>query len=413
MLLVIFTQFCAGLYVLAITKLLSVYLLKSVFGQYALASSLVFLLLSLPFNSFNMGALRFSSRVSKRHTTKANYLTSMVSLYGIFLVIQLLVLILFWLNSASSFWKSVIPALFIYTVSRVLVTFLLNFYSGSRQRYMACKLSVVSLLCGVVSLWGYLGEAGRPSLSMVFYILAVSNFLSVFLCDGIGLFRVILVSPVVRKKYWMRSANFSMPLLAISWFVWFRSMASRWFLSWFVTKQAVATFSILSSLAIMLPMFAMGVLGSYFAPICYQNEPTQRGFTRRLVKKASLIALFSSIIFLVFLYLFKIWIVILFSSEKYVGYAWMLPAMIFSYSMFAISQFSSIVAQAEMRTNKLLLPNLFIDVLSLLIGYFAVKYHGLFGAYCVFNFTYIMLAIVIYVVNMFDFTVYGFMRYEK
>ena len=81
-------------------------------------------------------------------------------------------------------------------------------------------------------------------------------------------------------------------------------MTGRWYLDYFLDKEAVASFTILTSLTLIVPSILQSFIGTFFIPILYQKENKNRGQTRSFLKIIipAIFIIFSIAFILIFLF---------------------------------------------------------------------------------------------------------------
>ena len=156
----------------------------------------------------------------------------------------------------------------------------------------------------------------------------------------------------------------------------------------------------MGSLALVAPAALQGVIGSFFIPIIYQKENSQKGYTRKFLKLLlpSLAAFF--LVSFTIVYYFKDLIVVLLTDEKYLSIAWMLPWMFLTYCLYVLSMISTYELFAHNQTKKLILSSVLPGIFALIGGYFLIGRYGLEGALYNYILTYTSYAfLTLYAVN--------------
>jgi O-antigen/teichoic acid export membrane protein len=183
-------------------------------------------------------------------------------------------------------------------------------------------------------------------------------------------------------------------------------MSNRWYLEWFVDTESVAIFTVLASIALILPTAIQSLVNAYYIPIIYQKENKQPGYTAKFMNRFAIYFVVFSSFLAFFLSIFSSEVVVLFSSAVYVDYAPALTWMVFAYSLYILSSIMAIEVFAAKKTFYLLLPNIVPGIISMLLGYYMIKKYGLDGAFYSYLITYSAYAVLMFA------TIYVFRRKE-
>lgn len=392
---VFLNQALFGLMPLVLLKLLSHYLTPALFGYYSLISSLIALMLALPFDSLSQGVIRKVTSYADTQAKLLNFIISSLGLYLFFVAFYLLaILIVASMPWLPKFWHDCLWIMFLYTCSQLFYSYLIAFFNGIRKRILSLILVLLILCANTLSLLVYFVYFRTDDLFVVFAVLtyssmAVSVVVFWFYFRNSFLVKHYQFDAQIGRAIW----RFSYPLVLMGVFIWLRNMLSRWLLDIFVDKEAVAVFSILSTLTIMVPTALQGILSNYYAPIFYAQEERQPGYTRAIMKRLGYWFLGFAVLSAIIVWCFDTQIVRLFSSSHYLAYAWMLSPMYFIFALYIISVFTTYIIFAEKRTRVLVLPNILLAGLSVISGFFLIKYYGLLGAFLNFIITYFIYAI--------------------
>jgi O-antigen/teichoic acid export membrane protein len=92
-------------------------------------------------------------------------------------------------------------------------------------------------------------------------------------------------------------------------------------------------------------------------------------------------------------YLFKDFIVVLLTDDKYLSVSWILPWMFLAYSLYVLSMISTYELFAHNQTKKLILSSILPGIIAFLGGYFLIKDYGIEGALYNYMLTYISYAL--------------------
>lgn len=382
-------------------KLLAVSLSKTEYGFYALITSFVSLILMLPFTALSQGVSRYVSIYQNKSIYKifiSSSFTLFLFLIGIYIVLGIL-FGSFFLQDID--WEDKFFIIVILIVSEIIKSLFRTINNANRER-KNIAFSVFSEFFFKISIIYIVHTMYSVSIIDVLLALIVSNIVSVIIM--FMKIRKDLSFSSVRNKYFkvhvLRLWLFSYPLLIWAIFGWLRDMSNRWYLDYFLDKEQVALFAMMGSLALVVPVALQGIIGSFFIPIIYQKENSQKGFARKF-----LIILLPSLVILLFIsfvivYFFKDLIVVLLTDEKYLSISWMLPWMFLTYSFYVISMISTYELFAHNQTRKLIVSSVIPGIIAFIGGYFLIKKYGIEGALVNYILTYGSYALLtLYIVN--------------
>lgn len=394
---VFLNQLIFGLTPLILMKLLAQFLPPHYFGLYSLITSMCAFILALPFDPLSHGQIRTLVEYQANNSELATFVISSSFLYGFFLFVYLVIFMIVAFNPiVPIYWRHIAWFLFFFVISQVVWSYFVSFFNGIRKRTYAFFIALIALICNCGALLIYfIGFTGK-SIQIVLFLLAASNLLST----------IIIANGYIRSLFNNTAWHFdkaciqaiwriSCPLIITGVFVWLRSMTNRWLLDWYVDKEAVGAFSILSSIAILVPTALQGILSGYFMPIFYARESVEPGYTRRKTKiLISWMGLFGLITSFIVLVLNK-WIVVIFSAAHYLQYAYLLLPMYISFFIYILGSVSVLVILAEKRTNSMLIPTMFVVCISSGLAVVMTKHWGLNGAVWNFCITYLAFALML------------------
>jgi len=175
-------------------------------------------------------------------------------------------------------------------------------------------------------------------------------------------------------------------------------MSNRWYLDYFLDKEQVALFAMLSSISMIAPTALLGIIGGYFMPIIYQKENQHRGYTRDFLYKLLPIVLMIFSFSFVITYIFKNEIILIIADEKYLSISWMLPWMYLVFCLYTLSMMATYELFAHKQTKKLILSSIIPGVISLFFGYFFIKQYGVEGALYNYIITYLSYTLLTFYV---------------
>jgi len=370
-------------------KLLAVSLSKTDYGFYALIASIIAFVLMMPFTALLQGVSRYVSIYQRRGQYQV-FLSSIfflvLSLVGLYVVLSILIGLFYPLGTE---WRNKYIYIVIFAVSEILKVMFKTINNANRER-KNIAISVFVEFFIKIGLIFTIHKFYSLDILDVLVALTVGNIIAVFIMY-IKSIQYISLSNITRKYFKVHVQRiwlFGYPLLIWAIFGWLRDMSNRWYLDYFLNKEQVALFAMMSSLALVVPVALQGVIGSFFIPIIYQKENTEKGYARRfLIILLPILAIFFLMSFVV-VYFFKDLIVILLTDEKYLSVSWMLPWMFLTYSLYVLSMISTYELFAHNQTKKLIVSTIAPGIISLVCGYFLIKEYETNGALINYMITY-------------------------
>lgn len=382
---------------LLLIKLLAVALSRNDYGYYALIMSISAFVLMMPFTAFMQAISRYLSIYINKNKINEFY-TSIIFIF-IFIVIFYIIISIVLKYFISDNWNDIYFFIVLFICSEIFKTLFYTINNANRKRKNIALSSILEFSMKLFIIY----------ISYQYRIIDISYALLALFCGNI-LATVFLVYSnnssfslnYINKKnleiYFSRIWIFSYPLLIWAIFGWLRDMSNRWYLDYFLDKEHVALFSMMGSLALIAPTALQGFIGSFFIPILYQKENTQKGYTRKFLK------IMLPLVFGIFLisffvtYFFKDFIVLLIADKKYLTISWMLPWMFLVYSFYVISMMSTYELFAHKQTKKLILSSVIPGIISLVCGYSLIKEYGINGALVNYSITYGSYSIFTFIV---------------
>lgn len=372
---------------LLLIKLLAVSLSKNDYGYYALITSISAFVLMMPFTAFMQGISRYLSIYIKKNKIDEFY-TSIIFIF-VSIVIFYLIISFILKYFISEDWNEIYFFIVLFIFSEVFKTLFYTINNANRKRKSVAISSILEFSMKSIIIY----------ISHIYQIIDISyTLLSLFFGNILATMILIYSNnssfsfTYINKKnleiYFSRIWIFSYPLLIWAIFGWLRDMSNRWYLDYFLDKEQVALFAMIGSIALIAPVALQGLIGSFFIPILYQKENSQKGYTRKFLKimLPSVLVIFLISFFIT--YFFKDFIVLLIVDEKYLEISWMLPWMFLVYSFYVLSMMSTYELFAHKQTKKLILSSVVPGIISLVCGYFLIKEYGINGALVNYAITY-------------------------
>lgn len=385
---------------LLLIKLLAITLSKETYGHYALILSIVTLVIMLPFNALLQGVSRYISIYQKKLKYN-NFFTAIVLFFLVLLSIYFILSIVFYaFIDSSSKWYNIYFLLFSFVASEVLKILYKTINNANRKRKNIVISVFFEFSTKLIILYLLYILYGSIAIENLIIVFVLSNIISVIIMNHINknIFSLSTLKIKEIKFFILRVWLFSSPLVIWAIFGWLRDMSNRWYLDYFLDKEYVALFAMMSSIAMIAPVALHGLIDSFFIPILYQNENKTKGHTRQFLFK--LIPIVFTIFILSFMvtYIFKNEIILIIADEKYLEISWMLPWMFLTFCMYSLSMMATYELFAHKQTKKLIWSSVLPGVISMVCGYFLIKEYGINGALYNYIITYLSYALLTFIV---------------
>jgi O-antigen/teichoic acid export membrane protein len=378
---------------IVIMKLLAMYLSKGEYGKLALINSLLALFMILPFNSIIHGIYRYVVEYmeSKKFSEFFSINFSMLS------VIFIGIYVMLWLSLQFFDFelKEYFYIISILVLSEVFKTMMKTIENARRYRKKVALSSLLEFMSKILLIIIFY-QVNVISLQSILLILIIGNVLSIFglMFNNLKIFCIPTIENY--NKIFIPIVLFGIPLIFSQMFGWFRDMSNRWFLEIYVDSESVAAFALMATIASIVPNGFNSLIGSYLVPIIYQKEHSDTGYTEKLLKRIIPKLIFGSLLMGIGVYMFKDFIVILFSDEKYVEHSWMLPPMFVVSSFYVISMIASYKIYSKKKTKLLLYPAVLSAIVAFSSGYILIQKYGLDGAFISYLITYACYALAVF-----------------
>jgi len=392
-------QFTALVGGLVLIKLLSHILSVEVYGYYMLITSIVALVVMLPFSALMQGVNRFISVYQNKNRYKS-FFTTVIYLHLIiillYVILSVVVKIVAPLNDV---WNEIYFSISFFAVSEVFKVLFRTINNANRERK---NISISTILEFIIKIGlSYLAyRLELIDISYLLYIYTLANTISVIFMvnKSSGEFHIsgnnIKESKIIVRRIWA----FSSPLILWAIFGWLRDMSNRWYVDYFLDKEQVAYFSMMASIAMIAPTALQGLIGGFYVPILYQKDNKDKNYIRRfLIRLLPTLLLIFSISTLI-TFIFKEEIVLIITDEKYLGAAWMLPWMFLVFSIYTVSMMATYEIFAHKQTKILIVSTVLPGLISILGGYFLIGTYGMEGALYNYTLTYLSYALLTFYV---------------
>ncbi|TDA69578.1 hypothetical protein E0765_00340 [Sulfuricurvum sp. IAE1] len=380
---------------LLLLKLLAYVLSLQNYGYYSLITSILALIFVFPFGVFLQGVGRYVSVYDNKNQSREFFTIILVLFVIAVIFVATIALLLHNVLSFKKTWHMLYLYVLFLAISEIFKSLFSAINNAKRQRNNLFIASIIEYTAKLSLIYGsylYIDTA----IEKIILALIISNVLAIciMISKNLSLFTIDAFAYQKAKIIIVRIWLFSYPLLIWAFFTWLRDMSNRWYLDYFWDKEKVALFTMLASIALIMPTALQSLIGSFFLPILYQNHNTNKNF----INTFSTIVLPTIFILLciasVFVYVFKHEIILLIADSKYLELSWMLPWMFIIYSFYIISTLASYELFVHKATKKLIISSTLPGVISITFGYYLIKVNGLEGALYNYAITYLSFSVL-------------------
>lgn len=383
---------------LVLIKLLSTELTKTDYAVYALLMSLVAFISTMPFTALAQGYIRYVSIYSNKNQLQSFYVFTLITTIVILLFYLLVGFLTNVMFLEGTFWGEYFYLIAVLVFTEIFKITYRTFENAARNRVGFANSIIaeffikISVLLIAFNYW----SAGIEAIIAAFIF---ANLVSILLVTRFKFLTHLQTTRRFNKVVLKRILIFSAPLIIWGLFGWSRDMSGRWILDIYTTKEQVAAFALMASIAMIGPGAVQSLIGAYLVPILYEKENHQTGYTRKVLIKLIPILLVGLVIATGLLVFIKNWVVMIIADEKYLEEAWMLPIMFFAYGLFVISMMSTYEIFAHKQTKLMLWPNVISGLVALVLGLLLTQYFGLHGMVIAFVVAYISYAIITFQIS--------------
>ncbi len=383
---------------IVIMKLLAIYLAKGEYGKFALINSLVALFMILPFNAIIHGIYRYVAEYmdTKRFSKFFSINIFMVSIIFIGAYIAICFALQFFDFELKQYFL-LVSLLVLSEIYKTMLKYIENARRYRKKIAFSSLLEFASKIILIVSLaW-----LEVISVENILIVLIIGNTISILVL----MYRnwIHLHIPLFDNYYkiFIPIVVFGIPLIFSQLFGWARDMSGRWFLEIYVDSESVAIFALMATIAAIIPSGLNSFIGSYLVPILYQKEHSDKGYTKKILKKIIPQLLFGVVFVTIIIYFLRDFIVLILTDKKYVDYSWMLTPMFFTFSLYVISMIASYEIYSQKKTKLLIFPAFVAALVAIVSGYLLTIRFGLAGAFTSYLITYTSYAFVMFYIVFF------------
>ncbi|HFU75769.1 MAG TPA: hypothetical protein ENK66_05920 [Arcobacter sp.] len=382
------TQMASGLIIM---KLLASSLSKNEFGYYALMMALLGLISMVPFAALDHGVLRFTVQYKNR---VSYFFSNVVGMYLFFILIY--TVLVFSVNFFYGFEYKLtillylIPFLIFPSILFNLLTWFENALENQKKFAFMLFFDFLIKAIGIVVL-SFFNILTTESILILFIV----SYALIFFITSRKILDFTVIHKSEIKSIFFKILPYSYPIMIWGVFVWAQGMVYRWYLDLFASKEDVASFAIISALAI-LPVTALtGILGTYLLPkLFHKEEESTNDDIFKQVIKALLLVIGILILMWLVIHIFNVEIVSLLTDVKYTSEAWMLSYMFLAMMVYAIGNILAYMIYVKKETKDLLLANTLPGLFALTVGYYLIQHYTLEGALITFIGTYVLTGIL-------------------
>lgn len=374
---------------LIIFKILTTQLDSHDFGIYALILSFSAFIFALPFTAIQQALTKYSSTVLRKRSLEV-YKT-VLFIDGIFFVGYLIFFVVAFIMNLLDVSVFHLFLIAFYIILEVQKNNNYTFANALRERNKYFFAVVIEYTLKITLLLIY-----HNSIDNVLTVFVAANIVSILLTFPRNLSMSFSAKP--QMMYWAKMIFvFSSPLALWGIFGWMRDMSNRFTIEYFLSLDQVAVFSVMNTIAVIVPGALQAFFGMYFMPILYRKEKAFHGSIKIFMRKAIPLGLIFILLCTGLISIFAPEIITITSHEKYVSYSWMLAPMFFAFSLFSLSMSTTAEIFAHNKTKLLLMPNIVSGLISIFVFILLVKYFGVTGALWAFMVSYISYSIITFV----------------
>lgn len=383
-------QFVGGIVVF---KLMTTLLTKNDYGTYSIFIAISAFVVAMPFSAIMQGVVKYIPEMVDLQE-KNRLLRVFFTFFSIVLLIY--VALGFLLIESYSSLEDYSIYLVVFVIFDVLKTSIYTSYNGLRQRKTYATLISIEYLSRMILLilvYYFFGMKFQysvcafilPSIFVVVFSMFKDFRITMsFNSDDFDIFKKIIV--------------FSSPLIIWALFGWARDMGIRAYIEALLTREELAAYTAISSLAIILPTVVGSFVTMYVLPIIYEKEIHKPGSAREYVKKLLKYGFFIIILSGILMDIISVYLVNTLASSNYIDNARYLSLLFVGQSLFTISMMMTVEVYCYNQTKLLIIPNVMSGISSMALGYYLISCYGLSGAFFAGFLSYISYFIFTFIV---------------
>ena len=189
--------------------------------------------------------------------------------------------------------------------------------------------------------------------------------------------------------------TFSLPLMIWAIFGWMQNMILRWYLDALLDLEAVALYSVLTTLSFFVPNAIYTTLNAYVMPVVISKNYK---FTRKSLLKYLLAVLAVLMVYFVLVCFGGKYMVLLLADAKYLAILKYLPITTLSSILYVIAMLSTIEIYRREKTKKLIVVNIMPGLITAIVGYYLISKFALNGAILTYVLGHLIYAVLAFIV---------------
>ncbi|HEM5174606.1 TPA: hypothetical protein U1315_002108 [Streptococcus suis] len=177
-------------------------------------------------------------------------------------------------------------------------------------------------------------------------------------------------------------------------------MIGRWYLDMFLDLEAVAAYTILTSLSYFVPNMVYTVCNAYIMPLVFSR--TEKLTRKELGKYLAILSGFFAVYFISIVLLGR-WLIILLADPKYLSILDYLPITTLSAILYVLAMSSTIEIYRRGETRKLLVSSIVPGAAMATIGFVLIKefqFQGVVINYVMGHIIYTVLTMMVVLRNI-------------
>jgi O-antigen/teichoic acid export membrane protein len=194
--------------------------------------------------------------------------------------------------------------------------------------------------------------------------------------------------------------NYAYPFLIWGLIIWVQNSSEKWILNYFTNEASVGIYSIYNQIGFQTFVLGTSVLSAYLLPILYQKvNQNNKKFAYQINNKITVIISILGILAVIFSYLFKENLILLLSSNEYIGYSHLLPIITLGGVLFVLSQNMCNIPILALRTELLIWPKISTGIVGIVSNFVLIKHYQLEGLSYALVITNLFFFLYLYYIN--------------
>ncbi len=374
--------------VIASTKFLTTFLSEAEYGKLALYNVTATLPSTFFFAPLGQGIFRYYPIAQERN----EFRVFNQQFNGLFRAGAAVTALLGLLTAIICLFKGnpdwAIACLLIATLSifNAVNTYRYGLQNAARQRTIALGLEtgdrVLQQALAIALLWFVTGD---PLMALVGYTVSAVFF---FFINQYYYRRTFSEVPHhkadLQSNYNLNILHYAWPFCLFGIFTWLQTASDRWLLGLVQSIEAVGQYAVLNQIGFQSLTLLVGSISYFLIPILYNragslNRDGQFEGANRLNNWYLWFNVLLTGGLCLLFWLFGEGVIRLFSTEKYVSVAGLLPIMALAGGLFNLGQTYSMRFMFGLQTKQLLYSKIGAAVIGVVLNYYAVSHYGILG----------------------------------